>query len=112
VRFPRPLRQGEHANFSIVRSQDVAFDEIVRDECRDSCGLFGITVPIEHATVSIRLPETRQPRSVWHFEDLPDWLAPGATSEASRLQPDGLGFVRFSWTNPTLGLCYGIAWEW
>jgi len=112
VKFPKPLQKGERAKFAIVKTQDVPFEELVRDGWRDSYGLFGVVVPIERATINIRFPEAVQPRTVWHFEDLPDWLAPGTPTEATQLEPDGSGYVTYNWTNLTLGSCYGLAWEW
>lgn len=112
VKFPHPLKAGDRTKFAILKTHRVEFDEVVHEGWRDWCGLLGITVQIERAIVGVRFPPGITPRTLWYFEDLPEWLAPGVASEDNTLSVDGSGFVTHSWDAPLFGHSYGLAWMW
>lgn len=111
VTFPQPLMKGETVRFGLVRRQPVDFTELVRPGWRDQRDLTPI-VPIDHAGIGIRFPAEHRPSAVWHFEDLPDYLGPGAPDETNRLAPDTSGYVTHNWNDLLVGHSYGLAWRW
>lgn len=112
VRFPQPLARNERTRFALLRRHLVPYEELVRTDFRDSVGLLQVSAPIGYASVGVRFPLNDRPSSVWHYEDLPDYLLPGVATEDSALSLDESGFVQFSWNQPLVGYCYGIGWEW
>jgi hypothetical protein len=112
VKFPQSLKEGDHAEFAILKSHNVTFEEVVHEGWRDWCGLLGVTIPIENAVESVHFPDAFTPRKVWYFEDLPEWLVPGVASEDNTLIVDSSGFVTHTWRDLLLGHSYGLAWVW
>lgn len=111
VRFPEPLRTGERVRFAIYRRQETAFDELVRPEWHDGW-CFTPVLQTNSFSLAIRFPRDRRPSKVWHYEDLPEKLAPGVPTDSNILTPDASGFVSFSWNEPRIGYSCGIEWEW
>jgi len=112
VTFPEPLRKEDRFRFALLKRHSVEFDEIVREGWQDSFGLTALQTPTETATLSVRFPEKKLPRRVWHYEDIPDWLLPGVSTEANELEVSEEGFATFTWTKLFVGFCYGLAWDW
>ncbi|MBB4930373.1 hypothetical protein F4561_001193 [Lipingzhangella halophila] len=112
VRFSQPLHKGERAKFSLVKSHHVGFDDLVRDDWEDCCGIFNLNVPTERAVIGVRFPNQKRPKYVWHFDDLPEWLAPGTHAEDNLVSLDESGFATFSWNHLAVGCSYGLAWQW
>jgi hypothetical protein len=112
VVFPRPLQQGETARFGLVRRQAVEYSDLVaRSGWRDQRDVTPV-VPVHHLDFGVKFPAADRPSSVWHFEDMPEYLGPGAPNESNLLEPDDSGYVSFSWDGLMIGHSYGIAWRW
>jgi hypothetical protein len=112
VRFPKPLNAGETTTFTLLKQQSVDFDELTHVGWRDWHGLIGITNQMERVTVSVRFPGARIPGTIWYFEDLPEWLAPGVASSDNSVEADNSGFITRAWENLLIGHSYGLAWIW
>jgi hypothetical protein len=111
VTFPQALDMGETIRFGLMKRQPVEFTDLVRDGWRDQRDITPV-IPVDHALIGVRFPEGRRPQTVWHFEDVPDYLSPGAPDETNSLQPDASGYVSFSWDDLLVGHAYGVAWRW
>src|SRR6266540_5359117 len=111
VRFPKPLRKGERVRFAIYRKQDVRLGDFVRPQWHDGW-CFTPVIETQEFTLSIRFPRGMRPSRVWHYEDLPEKLAPGVPTDTNTIEPDSTGFVSFLWREPRLGLSCGLEWEW
>lgn len=112
AKLPQPLKAGESTIITLLTQHPVNFDEIVHERWRDWHGLLGVTSPLEYYKVSIHFPPGRIPSTIWYFEDVPDWLAPGIASSDNTIEADSSGFITRTWENLRLGDCYGLAWIW
>jgi hypothetical protein len=114
VDLPEVLGAGDTFQFTILRRQNVAFEDMIKKEWEDTRDRHEVvpTVPIETARIQVRFPREYRPARAWHFEELPDWLTPGVATDTSLLTIDASGSASFSWTGLWTGYAYGIAWEW
>ncbi|MFK0249733.1 hypothetical protein ACIQUM_33960 [Amycolatopsis azurea] len=111
VVFPEPLKRGERIRFTLLKRQAVAMPELIRPEWQD-CYTVTPALPIDRVSIRVCFPKKANPSDCWHFEGLEDWLVPGVSSDANRLEADLGNSIQQSWTNPTMGTSCGIAWRW
>lgn len=111
LELPKPLNSGERFEFTILRRHDVDFADVLKSSLKDKRDRKSLTPtrPIEAATIRVRFFMPNRPASIWHYEELPDWLAPGIGSDTNSLNIDDSGLVSFSWRNLWIGYEYGIA---
>jgi hypothetical protein len=111
VKFPEPLMLGQRTQFMIYSRHVVPLNNLVRDNYHDGWKMAPV-VPTSHFSITVRFPDHRLPARVWHYEDLPEALAPGSPSEMNTLAVDEFGVATYSWTSMLVGYAYGIEWEW
>jgi hypothetical protein len=111
VMFPTPLKKGQRIRFTLLKRQVVNFDDLVRPEWQD-CQSLTPSLPVDRVSIRVNFPEGQTPSDIWYFEDLEDWLVPGVSSEASRINAEIGNTVVHTWQNPQMSASYGIAWRW
>lgn len=113
VIFPEPLDVGEEVTFVLLKRQAVEFGDIIRGDGWRDRHMITPTNQVDFARIWVRFPSNHQPSVVWHFEDLPENLAPGVPTVANTLKIDSTGFAQYSgWDDLFIGHSYGLAWDW
>lgn len=113
VRFPRPLTYGETIECTILKRMPVNPYQILPVEGWDWYGLYTTKSPVQHATISIKLPpDAQSPRTMWRHEDiLSGLIRRGQATTANIVSADNSGYASCSWSNLSAGYSYGIALE-
>jgi hypothetical protein len=109
--FAEPLLAGQRVRFTLHWSHEVRLADIVRDRYHDGWRM-APNIPTELFSVGVRFPETRRPKSVWHYEHIPEAFAPGVPTESNSLELGSDAYVSFTWSALLVGYAYGLEWEW